>query len=92
MTVEVRSLWKRVWLNDIAVHSLAAEMSLLAIFATLIQLFHRYGRRRLRLKHEPGTIASAVSIAAQTGIGGRRRAEEIDQILRGNKSRNSALF
>ncbi|KAF9445291.1 hypothetical protein P691DRAFT_762616, partial [Macrolepiota fuliginosa MF-IS2] len=59
MIVEVMSPWKRVWLNDIAVHFLAAEMMLLAVFATLVQLFHRYGRCKLRLKHEPGTIASA---------------------------------
>ncbi|KAF9442402.1 hypothetical protein P691DRAFT_765259 [Macrolepiota fuliginosa MF-IS2] len=90
MIVEVMSPWKRVWLNDIAVHFLAAEMMLLGVFATLVQLFHRYGRCKLRLKHEPGTIASAVSIAAQTGIGGslrgRRRVEGISRILRDKRS------
>ncbi|KAF9442920.1 hypothetical protein P691DRAFT_844735 [Macrolepiota fuliginosa MF-IS2] len=95
MTVEVQSLWKRIWLNDIAIHFLVAEMSLLAIVATLIQLFHRYGRRKLRLKHEPGTIASAVSFAAQTGIGGppggRRWAEGLSRILRDKRSRKSAF-
>lgn len=66
-------------------------MLLLAVFATLIQLFHRHDRRQLRLKHEPGTIASAVSIGAQTGMGellaGRQQAEEIDNILRGKRFR-----
>jgi hypothetical protein len=77
--------------SDIAVHLLTTAMLLLAVFATLIQLFHRYDRRQLHLKHEPGTIASAVSIGAQTGMGellaGRQREEDIDLILRGKRFR-----
>ncbi|KAF5346377.1 hypothetical protein D9756_011395 [Leucocoprinus leucothites] len=91
LVVEVRSFQKRVWLSDVAVHLLTTAMLLLALFATLIQLFHRHDRRQLRLKHEPGTIASAVSIGAQTGMGdllaGRQRAEEMDNILRGKRFR-----
>lgn len=77
--------------SDTATHLLAAAMLLLAFFATLIQFFHRYDRRQLRLKHEPGTIASAVSIGAQTGMGellaGRQRAEDMDHILRDKRFR-----
>ncbi|KXN84108.1 hypothetical protein AN958_00433 [Leucoagaricus sp. SymC.cos] len=89
--VEVRYFQKRVWLSDVAVHLLTTAMLLLAFFATLVQLFHRYDRRQLRLKHVPGTIASAVSIGAQTGMGellaSRQRAEEIDHILRDKRFR-----
>ncbi|KAF5349143.1 hypothetical protein D9756_009317 [Leucocoprinus leucothites] len=91
LAVEVSYFQKRVWLGEVAVHLLAAIMLLLALFATLIQLFHRRDRRHLRLKHEPGTIASAVSIGAQTEMGdllaGRQRAEEMDNILRGKRFR-----
>ncbi|KAF9444645.1 hypothetical protein P691DRAFT_836023 [Macrolepiota fuliginosa MF-IS2] len=91
MTVEVRTFKKRVWLSDTAVHLLTTAMLLLAVFGTLIQLFHRHDRRQLHLQHEPGTIASAVSIGAQTGMGellaGRQRTEEIDDILRDKKFR-----
>jgi hypothetical protein len=79
--------------SDTAVHLLTTAMLLLAINATLIQLFHRYDRRNLHLRHEPGTIASAVSIGAQTGMGellagaGRQRAQDFDHILRGKRFR-----
>lgn len=69
-----------------AVHLLTTAMLLLAFFAFLIQLFHRYDRRQLTLGHMPGTIASAVSIGAQTGMGellaGRQRVEEFERVLR----------
>ncbi|KAF9445292.1 hypothetical protein P691DRAFT_762617 [Macrolepiota fuliginosa MF-IS2] len=92
MIVEVRlPLWiPYLHYSDIAVHLLAAEMLLLAIFAILIQVFHRYGRRKLHLEHELRTIATAVSIATQTGIwrllGGRRRVDEINHSPRDKKS------
>lgn len=77
--------------SDTAVHLLTAAMLLLAFFGTLIQLFHRHDRRQLRLKHEPGTIASAVSIGAQTGMGdllaGSQREDEMGNILRGKRFR-----
>ena len=72
-------------------HILTAAMVLLAICACLIHLFHGVERRRLSLRHEPGTIASAVSIGAQTGIGqllaGRQGQEEIRQVLSNRKFR-----
>lgn len=74
-----------------AVHLLAVALLLLAFFATIIHLFHRSDRRNLHLQHEPGTIASAVSIGAQTSIGellaGRQRAEDISQVLKDRKFR-----
>ncbi|KAF7761476.1 hypothetical protein Agabi119p4_9468 [Agaricus bisporus var. burnettii] len=90
-TLQVRTFSKRVLLSDTAVHLLAVAMLLLALIGTLIQLLHRYDRRQLRLKHEPGTIASAVSIGAQTGMGellaGRQREEDMTHILRGKRFR-----
>lgn len=77
--------------SDTAVHLLAVGMFILAIFGTIVQLFHRADRRDLRLKHEPGTIASAVSIGGQTGIGellaGRQRAKDIHDVLQDKKFR-----
>lgn len=77
--------------SDTAVHLLAVAMFLLAIFGTIIQLLHRHDRHQLRLKHEPGTIASAVSIGAQTGMGallaGQQREEDMNHILRGKRFR-----
>ncbi|GLB39261.1 hypothetical protein LshimejAT787_0604230 [Lyophyllum shimeji] len=91
ITMQVKTIHKRVWLSDTAVHLLAAAMLLLAFFGTLVHLFHRADRRRLRLRHEPGTIASAVSIGAQTGMGnllaGRQDQREITQALRNKKFR-----
>ncbi|KAG6833966.1 hypothetical protein H0H93_012912, partial [Arthromyces matolae] len=49
------------------------------------------GRRKLHLRHAPGTIASAVSIGAQTGIGellaGRQDQQEIKEALSNRKFR-----
>ncbi|KAL9709934.1 hypothetical protein Ac2012v2_006994 [Leucoagaricus gongylophorus] len=89
LVVEVKSFQQRVWLSNTAVHLLTTAMLLLAFFATLIQLFHRYDSRQLSLRHMPGTIASAVSIGAQTGMGellaGRQKAEEFERVLRNKK-------
>ena len=66
-------------------------MIILAFVAFMIQIIHRVDRMNLTLQHEPGTIASAVSIGAQTGAGellaGRQRARDIDDVLRGKKFR-----
>jgi len=63
----------------------------LAFFATTIHLFHRADRQYLKLRHEPGTIACAVSIGAQTGVGdvlASRHAEgDIEETLRNKKFR-----
>nr|KAF9561395.1 hypothetical protein CPC08DRAFT_635371 [Agrocybe pediades] len=69
ITVQVRTFQDRVWLSDVAVHLLTAVLLVLAFFGTMIQILHMSDRRYLNLMHEPGTIASAVSIGAQTGLG-----------------------
>lgn len=70
---------------------LATALLILAFFATIIHLFHRANRRDLKLRHEPGTIASAISIGAQTGIGdvlaGRHAEDDIKEALRNKKFR-----
>jgi hypothetical protein len=66
-------------------------MFVLAFCATIIHVFHRAERRNLRLRHEPGTIASAVSIGAQTGIGnllaGRQDEKEMSHVMRDKRFR-----
>ncbi|TFK41505.1 hypothetical protein BDQ12DRAFT_387580 [Crucibulum laeve] len=91
ITLQVKTFRKRVWLSDTAVHLLAVAMLLLAFFGTIVHIFHRFDRRHLHLQHEPGTIASAVSIGAQTGVGnvlaGRRGMRDINQALQDKKFR-----
>ncbi|PBK94756.1 hypothetical protein ARMGADRAFT_1164356 [Armillaria gallica] len=91
ITIQMKTVQKRIWLSDVAVHLLAVAMFLLAFFGTIIQLFHRFDRRNLRLLHEPGTIASAVSIGAQTGMGdllaGRQHPKDISAALQDKKFR-----
>lgn len=66
-------------------------MLILAVFGTIVHIFHIEDRRFLRLTHEPGTIASAVSIGAQTGVGdvlaGRQDQDDIKEALRNKKFR-----
>ncbi|KDQ58771.1 hypothetical protein JAAARDRAFT_34626 [Jaapia argillacea MUCL 33604] len=91
MSVGMWTVRTRLWLSDIAVHLLATAMALLAFFATVVQLLHRHERQYLRLAHQPGTIASAVVMGAETGVGsllsGRQRTEDIVQALRDKKFR-----
>jgi hypothetical protein len=47
--------------SDIAVHLLAIILILVALVGMLVQIFHRHSRKKLRLQHMPGTIASAIS-------------------------------
>ena len=54
--------------SDVAVHLEVTALLLIALITTFVQLLHRQGRRDLRLRHQPGTIASAVSIGAQTPL------------------------
>lgn len=64
---------------------------MVAFFGIIIQMLHRLDRKDLRLAHAPGTIASAVSLGAQTGVGellqGRRREQDFVEALRGKKFR-----
>jgi hypothetical protein len=76
-------------ISDTAVHLLVAAMLLLAVSGTFIHVFHYVEREDLYLAHEPGTIASAVSIGAQTNVGnllaGRQRTEDIVSALHDKK-------
>jgi len=66
-------------------------MLLLAFFGTIVHLFHRSDRRRLRLGLAPGTIASAVAVGAQTGMGdllaGRQDTKYVSEALHNKKFR-----
>lgn len=57
----------------------------------MLHIFHREDRRFLRLSQEPGTIASAVSIAAQTGLSevlaDRQGDQDIEEALKDKKFR-----
>ncbi|KAF8198632.1 hypothetical protein BJ912DRAFT_31550 [Pholiota molesta] len=85
INVQVKAFQQRVWLSAPAVHLLTVAFLILAVFGTLVHLFHFDDRRSLRLTHLPGTIASAVSIGAQTGVGdvlaGRHAEEDLKQAL-----------
>jgi hypothetical protein len=63
-------------------------MLVLAFIGTIVQLLHRADRRDLPLGLPPGTIASAVSVGGQTGVGavlsGRQKEEDVQQAL-GNR-------
>ncbi|KAF9460650.1 hypothetical protein BDZ94DRAFT_1311303 [Collybia nuda] len=91
LIIQLKTFRKHVWLSDIAVHLLSASMLLLALFGTVVHLFHRSDRRDLRLRHKLGTIASAVSIGARTGMGdllaGVHDSKDISQALKGKKFR-----
>jgi len=91
MTVRVWTVQKRVWLSPVIVHLLSTAMFLLALCATVIHVLHRVERRNLRLRHEPGTIASAMSIGAQTGIGdllaGMQGEKDMSNVLRDKRFR-----
>ena len=77
--------------SDTAVHLLAAAMFILAFFGTIVHLFHREDRRRLRLRLAPGTIASAVALGARTGMSdlldGRHDTKDVSEALQNKKFR-----
>lgn len=72
-------------------HLLAALFLILAVAASVIHVFHRHERQDLNLLHQPGTIASAVSIGAETGMGQllaqKRNTEDIQHALRDRRFR-----
>jgi hypothetical protein len=78
-----------------AVHLLATLFILVAICAAFVHIYHRYQRQDLNLLHQPGTIASAVSIGAQTGMGQllaqQRNAEDIQNALQDKRFRIDPL-
>jgi len=89
--VQVKSVQQRLWLSAVAVHIEAVALLLVAFIGAYIQLLHRYKRRDLVLRHEPGTIASAVSIGAHTDLAnlldGRQEEDDWIRTLRNRKFR-----
>jgi hypothetical protein len=77
--------------SDLAVHLLAALLMIHTLCAATIHIFHRYERQDLNLLHEPGTIASAVSIGGMTEMGEllarQRDAAGIHQALQDKRFR-----
>jgi hypothetical protein len=89
--VQVKSVQQRLWLSDVAVHIEAVALLVVAFVGAYIQLLHRHNRKDLNLLHEPGTIASAVSIGAQTHLAnlldGHQRQDGFLGVLQGKKFR-----
>jgi len=89
--VEVNSFEKRLWMTDIAVHIEAVALLVVALVGAFVQIVHYYSRRDLRLRHEPGTIASAVSIGAETNLAqllnGQQGEHDFIRALRDKKFR-----
>jgi hypothetical protein len=73
------------------VHILASILFLISFLGIIIQLLHRRERETLRLGHQPGTIASAVSIGAQTHVAdildGTQKESDFATALRNKKFR-----
>ncbi|KAK7021922.1 hypothetical protein VNI00_017151 [Paramarasmius palmivorus] len=95
ITVGIKTTVKRLFLSSVAVHLLAAGLITVSIVACCVHIVHRHERRNLRLRHEPGTIASAVSIGGQTGMGqllsglggGSADEDEMKKMLKSKKFR-----
>jgi len=89
--VMVKSMQKRLWLSAVAVHIEAVALLVVAIVGGYIQILHRHNRKNLNLLHEPGTIASAVSIGAQTDLAnllhGHRQEADFIRALQNRKFR-----
>ncbi|KAJ6539120.1 hypothetical protein B0H19DRAFT_1177232 [Mycena capillaripes] len=91
ITLQVNTFEQRLWMGSTAVHLLAILFIVLALAAGVIHIFHRHERQDLNLLHQPGTIASAVSIGAATEMGQllaqQRNTEEIHQALQDKRFR-----
>jgi len=90
-SVAVMSYQKRLWLNDVAVHILVTALLVAAAGGALVHILHRHSRQHLHFRHEPGTIASAVSIGADTDLAhllnGRQEQSDLVQALSNKKFR-----
>ncbi|KIP09926.1 hypothetical protein PHLGIDRAFT_58860, partial [Phlebiopsis gigantea 11061_1 CR5-6] len=89
--IDLKTIHKRLILSPVATHLLASAMFVLAVFGTVLQLQHRRERDILRLAHAPGTIASAVSLGGQMGLGSvlvpRLREDEMKAALENKRFR-----
>jgi hypothetical protein len=77
--------------SSVAVHIEVVALLVVAFVGAYIQILHRINRRRLNLLHEPGTIASAVSIGAQTNLAnlldGHQQQDDFIRTLQNKKFR-----
>lgn len=77
--------------SAVAVHTGVVTLLLVALIGGFIQIVHGRSRKNLHLHHQPGTIASAVSIGAQsqlaTLLNGQQEEGAIWQALRNKKFR-----
>jgi hypothetical protein len=91
ISVEVASWQKRLWLNDIAVHIEVVALLIVAVVGAFVHVLHHHSRQHLHFRHEPGTIASAVSIGADTNLAhllnGRQEQSDLVRALSNKKFR-----
>ncbi|PFH49639.1 hypothetical protein AMATHDRAFT_62758 [Amanita thiersii Skay4041] len=71
LPAEVTSYVPRLWIDPFPAHILSGILLTTGFIAFVLQLIHRRKRRGLRLASAPGSIASAVSLTAHSGIGER---------------------
>ncbi|EEB93873.1 hypothetical protein MPER_07418, partial [Moniliophthora perniciosa FA553] len=92
INVGVKTTVRRLFLSPVATHLLTAGLVTVSIVACCVHIVHRYERRNLRLAHEPGTIASAVSIGGSTHLShllnnGQSEEKEMREVLGRKKFR-----
>lgn len=77
--------------SDIAVHIEVAALLIVAVAGAFVHILHRHSRQQLHFRHEPGTIASAVSIGADTNLAhllnGRQDQSDLVRALSNKKFR-----
>lgn len=82
---------QRLFLTPVATHLLAAILFVLGTLGTVLHLAHRRVRAILHLPAAPGTIASAVSLGGQSGLGsvlaGRLGEVEMREALQNKRFR-----
>ena len=63
---------------------------MIAVAGTFVEIAHRRSRRLLRLQHVPGTLASAISIGAETNLAqllNSRQEDDFGKTLRNKQFR-----
>ncbi|KAH8833004.1 hypothetical protein DL96DRAFT_1584277 [Flagelloscypha sp. PMI_526] len=63
---EIKTLQNRAFLSAPAVHILSTAFFLVALGSFIIHFLHYHDRKDLILRHEPGTLASAIYVGADT--------------------------
>jgi hypothetical protein len=70
--------------SNIVVHLQATILLVVAVVGIFVQVFHRRSRQQLRLQHIPGTLASAISIGAESNLAqllNSQQEENLDKAL-----------